>query len=44
MPAVANVFGVHADILLKNRVCAGAGGWMQVPDARVWDMIISVLS
>ena len=33
MPAVANVFGVHADILLKNRVCAGAGGWMQVLDA-----------
>jgi hypothetical protein len=33
MPAVANVFGVRADILLKNRVCAGAGGWMQVLDA-----------
>jgi hypothetical protein len=33
MPAVVSVFGVRVDMMLKNWVCAGAGGWMQVLDA-----------
>jgi hypothetical protein len=32
MPAVVSVFGVRVDMMLKNWVCAGAGGWMQVLD------------
>ena len=30
MPVFASVFGVHVFMMLKNWVCAGAGGWLQV--------------